>query len=550
MKLVLMAAAVVFAGADASAADTGVLVEATPEGIFYGEVPPAPPGKPAVPGSLDSSVLWHYSQPSGLTQKTCPMGNHGEHVFTGGWYGGGRMFLGAQGDGTVLWQSEPELGPNEYWTLLGTGTSAASESDVYYLARTFSVWNDNGTPDDPGDDFLVSEGNVEVCAFQGSHGTPLWTWAGEGVFLTGWIDQPGKYDCSHDGSVFALGGTIDGHLAVVVFGLDSPEPLLVYENPGFTSSPRQLRLTSDGSKLIFSVGATLLRVDVASGELENTYGLGASTDCFGVSADGSMVAYGFTSARLATWDGSGYTTAWSRNVTGYYAGAATISQDNSTVYFGFYRNNYLTNRIYRFDPDSSNPVWVYDTPTGSGGHQDVVSWMKCSSDGRWLAVSSWGCEFGGGDQVIVLDDQNPEAPVFSISTPGSMWHVDISPSGDLVTAAGKHVHANVFGSGTDVYMAQVASTGTTPGPRVGLSLSVSPNPGPGNMVFAFSLPDPGNVELCLFDLSGRLVQRIFERGMTRGSHSIPVSTRLAEGVYLARLTSGGESVSTKLMIRR
>jgi len=534
----------------AVAADTAVIVEVTSDGVFYTESPFSPSSPASVAGELDSQVIWHYSQATGLHQKTCPMGNGGEYVFTGGWYGGARMFHGVSGDGTVLWQSEPELGPNEYWTLLATGASAATQADRYYLARTFSIWNDNGTPGDPGDDYLVSENNVEVCLFNGSDGTPVWTWNGTGSFVAGWVDEPGKYDCSSDGGAFALGGLIDGHLAVVVFGHESPEPVLIYQNPEYSYAPRQLRITADGSKVVFSVGATLLRVDVASGELEDTYNLGASTDCFAVSADGSLVAYGFTAARLAVWNGTSYNTAWSRNVTNYYAGAASISDDNNVVYFGFYRNNYTTNRIYRFDASSSTPVWLYDTPVGSGGNQDIVSWMKCSSDGRWLAVASWGCQYGGGDEVIVLDDQDPSAPVFSIDTPGSMWHVDISPDGTLITAAGKHVHANVFGSGTDVYMAEITTTGIEPGTPLNLGFSVNPNPAPGSMVFGFDLPSPGNVEISLFDLTGRVVERAFSGGMPQGAHRMPVSTDLANGLYLARLTYEGESVSAKVVVSR
>lgn len=547
---VLVCIAITLAVSVSAASDTSVMVQVTGEGTSY--TPASTVSRPTAEVSHGSfsGLLWHFSQVQGLTQKTCPMGNNGEFVLTGGWYGGGMMFQGLSGDGTVLWQSEPELGPNEYWTSLGTGTSAADTADRYWLARVFSVWNDNGTPGYTSDDFLVSENNVQVCLFNGSSPDPVWTWDGSGIFATGWIDQAGKYHCSADGSVFALGGEMGGHLAVAVFHHDSPEPVLVYENASFSYSPRQLRLTSDGSKMIFSAGATLLRVDTSTGTLEDTFDLGASTDCFGVSADGSLVAYGFTSARLAAWNGSEYVLSWSRNISGYYAGAATIADDNSTVYFGFYKSNYLSNRILRFEASSSTPVWTFDYPTGTGSNQDIVSWMDCSADGRWLAVSSWGCENGGGDQVMVLDDTSPSAPVFSIKTPGSMFHVDITPDGSLITAAGKHVHANVFGSGTDVYMAQLTTTGVGGGEPLGLFIAAAPNPSPGALVLSFQLSAPGNVELAIFDLTGRAVHSESLGFMAPGNHTVPVSAGLANGVYLARILSGGETASAKVVISR
>jgi len=540
----------VCAGAVSAASDTSVLVEVTGDGVFCVPAPPSTvlpaPSTPLV----GSYLLWHYSKAAGLTKKTCPMGNSGEFVFTGGWYGGGRMFEGVSGDGTVFWQTEPELESGQYWTSLGTGTSAADTADRYWLARTFAVWDDNGTPGYTPDDILVSDDNVEVCLFSGASSDPLWVWDGSGSFEPGMVDQAGTYDCSDDGSIFALGGLKDGHLALVVFGHGSPEPVLLYENGDYAYSPRQLRLTADGSKMIFSVGATLLRVDVATGSLEGTFNLGASTDCFGVSADGSLVAFGFTAARLAQWNGSAYEQVWSRGVSGYYAGAAAVSDDNGTVYFGFYKNNYMSNRIYRFDATSSTPVWTYDYPTGSGAHQDIVSWMDCSSDGRWLAVSSWGCQSGGGPEVTVLDDEEPSAPAFTIDTPGSMFHVDISADGSLVSAAGKHVHANVFGSGTDVCMAGLTTTGVSEGVPVAGSLSGIPNPcsASGSVIFGFFLPEQGHVDLSVFDLAGRRVARILGGEMREGEHTVSYSPDLACGLYLVRLATPGRVELTKLLV--
>lgn len=538
------------APAAAVGANSALSVEVTPDGIFYLPNTGVPAVSAPIPFILDSSVIWQYSQADGLTQKTCPMGNGGEYVLTGGWYGGGRMFEGVLGNGEVFWQSEPELGENEYWTSLGTGTSAADTADRYWLARVFSVWNDNGTPGYTPDDFLVSENNLQVCLFNGASSTPLWTWEGTENFQSGAVDGPGTYDCSSDGATFALGGLMNGHLAVLVFGYESPDPLLVYENEDFTYSPRQLRLTSDGAKLVFSVGATLLRVDAVSGSLEDTYDLGASTDCFGVSADGSLVAYGFTAAKLAAWNGSEYTLSWSRNATGYYAGSAAVSDDNEVVYFGFYKSTYTSNRIYRFDPAGSTPTWIYDYPAGSGAHQDIISWMDCSADGRWLAASSWGCQTGGGDEVTVLDDMNPAAPVFSINTPGSMFHVDIAPDGSLVTAAGKHVHANVFGSGTDVCMAEVTTTGLQSGTPETLSLAAGPNPCAGTAVFELQLPSPCQVELDVFDIAGRMVSTVYSGALGTGVHSFQYSIDGANGLYLVRARAGELVAGARIMLTR
>ncbi len=496
-------------------------------------------------------VLWHYTEAEGLTQKLVQIGMNSSHLFTGGWYGGGIMFTGINGDGSALWVTEPGLGANEYWTSLGTATAAAQTADLFYTTQIWDVYNDNGTPGDTSDDFMVSEGNSAVSLFQSSSAAPIWVSVNSAPFVCASMDEPGKTDCSVDGSVFASSGAISGHLAVKFYSNTSATPMSIYEDASLAYYPRQLRLTADGSKCIFRVAATLYRVDTATGTLEASFALDASNDCFAISPDGSVVAYGFTAARIATWDGSAYSLTAGAAVSGYYGGAATIAADNETVYFGFYKNTYKSNRILRFDLASSSVIWTYDYPAGSGSNQDVVEWMDCSDDGRWMVVGSWGCD-NGGPEVQVFDDNYPTAPVLSIDTPGSMFHVDMSPDGQYISAAGKHVHANTMGSGTDVYFGEVDILGIEDTESLTtLSLSpLSPNPATNQFNVSFSLPSAGSVQLGIFDLSGRLVQELVETQMAAGSHSMAFETDLTTGVYLCRLFADGETATGKLLITR
>lgn len=497
-------------------------------------------------------VIWHFSEAAGLTQKLCPIGQNSGHVFAGGWYGGGMMFAGIGGDGSALWVTEPGVGANEYWTSLGTGTAAAKTADIYYSSQIWNVYNDNGTPGNTADDYLVSEGNSAVSLFQSSSASPIWTSFSSAPFVSAPVDGPGKVDCSDDGSVYATSGSIDAHLAIKFYSNTSATPVAVYEDPSLNYFPRQLRLTADGTKCIFRVSATLYRVDTATGTLDASFPLDASNDCFAISPDGSVVAYGFTAARIATWDGSAYNLVAGSAVSGYYGGAAAIADDNSTIYFGFYKNNYTTNRILRFDLSTSSLVWTYDYPVGSGGNQDLVESMQCSDDGRWLVVGSWGSETGGGDEVQVFDDLNNTLPVFSINTPGSMFDVDISPNGQYISATGKHVHANTMGSGTDIYFAEIEVLGVEsaePGNQLSLG-PINPNPSANQFNLSFSLPSSGNVSIEVFDLSGRLVQNLSRTFMATGSHNTSFTTDLGTGVYICRLTSAGETASSKLLIAR
>ena len=461
------------------------------------------------------------------------------------------MFTGVGGDGTTFWVTEPELGANEYWTSLGTATAAAQTADLCYTTQIWNVYNDNGTPGDTSDDYLVSEGNSAVSLFEPYFSAPIWVSVNSAPFVCASMDEPGKTDCSDDGSVFASSGAINGHLAIKFYSRTSATPTTVYEDASLAYYPRQLRLTADGSKCIFRVAATLYRVDTATGTLEASFALDASNDCFAISPDGSVVAYGFTAARIATWDGSAYSMTAGAPVSGYYGGAATIAADNETVYFGFYKNTYKTNRILRFDLASSSVIWTYDYPSGSGSNQDVVEWMDCSDDGRWMVAGSWGCD-NGGPEVQVFDDENPTAPVFSIDTPGSMFHVDMSPNGQYISAAGKHVHANTMGSGSDIYFGEVDVLGIedTESSRSLNLLPLSPNPACNQFNVNFALPSACRVKLGIFDLTGRMVQNLAETQMTAGSHSLSFETELTTGVYLCRLFAEGETATGKLLIAR
>ncbi len=476
-------------------------------------------------------VLWHYMLESGAQQKMAPMGFASGYVFTGGWYGGAKMFQGAAGDGSILWSYEP----SGSWTSLGTGTVAAKSADIFYAVQNW----DNG-----------KGVNTAVHCFTGGSSTPVWTYDGTGTFDSGSVDGPGKYACSTDGSVLAVGGAIGGHLAIQFFGPSSNVPIATYEDEALAFYPRQLRITADGSKCIFRCSATLYRVDTATGTLEASFALDASNDCFGVSPDGSVVAYGFTAARIAVWDGSEYSLDAGIAVSGYYGGAAAVAADNSTVYFGFYKSNYTTNRIIRYDLDASAPVWTYDYPVGSGSYQDVMEWMECSTDGRWMVAGSWGCQNGGGDEVSVFDDLNPGSPVFSIDTPGSIFHVDISDDGRYVSAAGKHVHANEMGSGTDVYMGEVDIMGIEGGAGSPSQFTVFPNPSTGSFTASFAAAEPGGVSLELYDLNGRLVHTASSSVTSPGTASMEVSAVLPTGIYTCRLNAGGEENTTRLVITR
>ncbi|MGC9367611.1 MAG: hypothetical protein ACP5FK_11305 [bacterium] len=501
------------------------------------------------PGYSASQVLWHYSAASGLTGKNTSIGLNSTYVFAGSWYGGAKMFQGIGGSGTPEWEmSQPSVGANQYWKYWATSAVSSENSDIFYSLSSWEVWDDMNTPSNYNDDTLISV-NFQVSKYNHTSATPQWTWDGTDYFIQGSVDEPGKVAVSDDGDYVAVTGIIENHLAVMVFGENSSNPLLVYQDSSLTSDARQLRITGDGSKVIFRKSAVLYRVDVATGNLEATYSLDASTDCFGVSSDGSVVAYGFTNAYIIQWNGSGYSSLYSFPVSGYYGGAAAVNDSNDLVYFGFYKNNYLSNRIYCYDISQNNIIWVYDYPTGSGGNQDIISWLDCSEDGRWLVAGSWGCQYGGGDEVEVFDCQNPTSPAFTINTPGSVFHVDISPDGGYISSTGKHVHANTMGSGIDLYFAETDALGIAEQP--GYSLSNKPvisNLTGSNVSISFNLITTTRVKLDVYDVKGSRIATLIDQIMNPGNYEIERELSFPCGIYIYKFALDDFSSSGKLIV--
>ena len=171
-----------------------------------------------------------------------------------------------------------------------------------------------------------------------------------------------------------------------------------------------------------------------------------------------------------------------------------------------------------------------------------------------MVIGSWGCQTGGGPEVCVIDDLYPSTPALTIDTPGSIFHVDITPDGNYISASGKHVHANQMGSGTDLYFAEIDHTGIEGGSQQSytapLISHVYPNPACGSVAFSFVIPDQGSVSLDIFDISGHRVMNLFEGVLIPGEHDIASELNLETGLYFYRLSTEGGSAAGKLVISR
>ena len=92
-----------------------------------------------------------------------------------------------------------------------------------------------------------------------------------------------------------------------------------------------------------------------------------------------------------------------------------------------------------------------------------------------------------------------------------------------------------------------------PGPTASFAFRASPNPARGSTAFDFILPAEGEVELALYDLSGRRIHTLARGKLATGAHRIFWDGRddrgreMPTGIYLCRLLAFGRSEARRIL---
>ncbi|HEX04764.1 MAG TPA: T9SS type A sorting domain-containing protein [Bacteroidetes bacterium] len=76
-----------------------------------------------------------------------------------------------------------------------------------------------------------------------------------------------------------------------------------------------------------------------------------------------------------------------------------------------------------------------------------------------------------------------------------------------------------------------------------------PNPFNPSTLISFNMSQPGKVKLAVYDVLGREVATLIDRGMSAGSHSVNFyAGELASGVYFYNITSGNVTKTRKMVL--
>lgn len=186
--------------------------------------------------------------------------------------------------------------------------------------------------------------------------------------------------------------------------------------------------------------------------------------------------------------------------------------------------------VYRWVPASSS--WV---ASGLDGHNV----LGLGSTGAGLFASDYGTVWSSTDGGLTWSDQSEGVPLHHAPRAFAM--------------AGASVFTAIEGAG--VY--RMGGVTTVPGPDArlaGRALAVHPNPSRQGMRVVFRAPSLGPVRLEVIDAAGRRVSTLVSGTLPRGVYERAWDGRDAQGrdvpagVYLMRLSAGGQVTTTKLAI--
>jgi len=197
-------------------------------------------------------------------------------------------------------------------------------------------------------------------------------------------------------------------------------------------------------------------------------------------------------------------------------------------------------QVYFYDPAAVDDL-VIDTATRDEGV--LVSWSTEQQAAAYDLLRAPAAEADIDSSYAKLND---------IPLPGNQSVAYL----DRDCEAGGHYAYKVRVTAADGEVSTFGPViGTAPGESYGLRPVLrQSHPNPTNYLarIEFELPAAATVNLELFDISGRLVQRVIdERALSAGAHSATVNTApLASGVYLYRLSVDEVTLTRRMVVER
>jgi PKD repeat protein len=138
---------------------------------------------------------------------------------------------------------------------------------------------------------------------------------------------------------------------------------------------------------------------------------------------------------------------------------------------------------------------------------------------------------------------------------GNDWRTETVSLSNVLTASNIRLKFEFTSDGgNNIYLDDINIFGATGinAPEIGINqFDIFPNPTQDNTMISFSTVKPEQVNLQVFDMTGREVMNIYQGNLDAGDHQFPIQTEgtLGSGLYFVRLTTeDGRSVTQKLIV--
>jgi len=197
---------------------------------------------------------------------------------------------------------------------------------------------------------------------------------------------------------------------------------------------------------------------------------------------------------------------------------------------------YAGNAFFPFEPAASAVLEIeIGGPTPGTDHDQ-------------LAVTG-PAELGGTLRITLVDgftpQENDRFQIIASSSPTT------GAFDTLELPSGLAAYVEVSATGAELVIGTPVSTEEDGRPEVFALHPVSPNPVAMQARLRFDLPEPGHVELAVFDALGRQLDVLLAGDHPAGMHDATLDTSgLPSGVYVVRLTAGAEVALQRLTVVR
>ena len=348
--------------------------------------------------------------------------------------------------------------------------------------------------------------------------------------------------------------------------------------------------------LVYFNGVEWTVYDTSNSELPHNSVTSIAIDENGTKWIGTILSEG--ESTLTSFDGVGWTVYDSTNsgFPGGYVGSIAISS-NGTVWFGIWlwddtrglfsfndtiwtsydttNSEFPPGGVISIHLDGNDEVWVYHvliypSPMSPGEislvHFDGLNWTiyNESNSGLFEDGNAAFAVEQSGKVWFGYQDTGPELGILSFD--GTEW-VTYTPSNSplpntYISSIAIDQHNNKWvahANGISVFNEAGVTVGIDDTDEIrmlpsNINLTQNyPNPFNPSTTISYSLPEAGEVDLLIYDLQGRLVDKLFSGPQSSGTHDIQWSgsdqngNQISTGVYLCKMLAGDYSQTIKMV---